>query len=680
LSRGALVAACAALIGCGGREAPPKAPSILLVTLDTTRADSIGPDATGLSTPSFNRIAAAGRRFRSAYAAVPETLPSHTSIMTGLYPAGHGIHQNGRTLGGGVPTIAERLHGAGYRTSAFVSAFVLARQFGLARGFDVYDDSMPHGKEERGGRDTTDAAIADLRSSTTQPRFLWVHYYDPHSPYAPPEPYRTQYAASPYLGEIASMDHELGRLLDAWRAATGDGSAVVLVADHGEGLGDHGEEQHGTLLYQSTMHVPLVIAGPGVNPGVDDEPVSTRRVYYTVLDWAGVGAQESLRAIDGRRAMDDGPVLGEAMKPFLDYGWQPQVMAVAEVSGCSAGLQGCQRKAIDAGRLEAYDLGADPGERHDLGTGANLPSEMRKAIDDYPRPSTEAARSFDALDADARSRLASLGYVGAGAAPVIRKDAPRPADMISLLPVIERASGLFVSAEYRQAIPLYERIRAADPGNLDAAIRLAVCQSLTGHRAEAEALFAEAKRLAPESPDVDVYLGLHYAHYGDLARAEPLLQQALKNFPDRVTVIQTVAEIREEQKRFGEAVALRQKLYGLQAPTGAQLAHLGSLAMEAGNTPVAIDAFTKARVAQGAAFTHDLELGVLYMDARRFAEARDALDRVPASSPNYPMALFKRAEVSVLLHEPDARERIALAKRKADAVTRPLIENDRLFR
>lgn len=674
-------------LACGQSKSPAR-PSILLVTLDTTRADSIGPDAAKISTPAFDRVAARGLRFRNAYAAVPETLPSHTTLMTGLYPAGHGIHQNGRTLDPAFPTIAEKLHGAGYRTAAFVSAFVLARQFGLARGFDLYDDRMPAGQSERTARETTDAAIAELKSTSAQPRFVWVHYYDPHYPYAPPEPYRTKYAASPYLGEIASMDHELGRLLDAWAATVGNDSGVVLVADHGEGLGDHGEARHGTLLYQSTMHVPLVIEGPGVNAGVSDDAVSTRQVFYTILDWARLGGEQSLRRAGdglrtrdlGQRSTDAGPVLGEAMKPFLDYGWQPQVMAIAEVSDCSAGLQVCPRKAIEAGRLEVYDLASDPAEAHDLGSGANLPAAMRKGVGDYPLPSTEAGRAPDTLDADARARLASLGYISAGAAPVVRKDAPRPADMVGLLPIIEEASGLFVAGEYRQAIPLFEKIRAADPGNLDATLRLAVSQSLTGHRAEADERFAEAKRLAPDSPDVDVYRGLHYARYGDIARAEPLLQQALTRFPDRATVIEALADLREKQKRFAEAVALRQKLYSLQPPTGEQLAHLGLLAMDAENTAAAIDAFTKARALQGAAFTHDLDLGVLYMDERRFADARDALDRVPASNPNYPMALFKRAEVAVLLHEPDARQRLELAKRKADAVTRPLIEADRLFK
>ena len=243
---------------------PPVRPSILLITLDTTRADAIGPDAAGVATPAFNAIAARGRRFRQAYATVPETLPSHISMMTGLYPAGHGVHENARYLAASVPVAAERLQQAGYRTSAFVSSFVLSRRFGLARGFDVYADTLG-AANERTSRQTTDAALADLAAGSDKPRFLWVHYYDAHYPYAPPEPFSSQYGTNTYLGEIAAMDEQLGRLVKAFEEQTKGPAAVAVVADHGEGLGDHGEAQHGDLLYQSTMHVPLVLAGPGVD-------------------------------------------------------------------------------------------------------------------------------------------------------------------------------------------------------------------------------------------------------------------------------------------------------------------------------------------------------------------------------------------------------------------------------
>ena len=166
-----------------GRPAAAR-PSILLVTLDTTRADAIGPEAAGVETPAFNALAQRGRRFRQAYATVPETLPSHASMMTGLYPAGHGVHQNARPLAATYPVLAEKLRGAGYRTAAFVSAFVLARRFGLARGFDVYDDALPAGRAER-ARDGDDGAGAGvIGGHAGQPLFLWVHYFDPHAPYA----------------------------------------------------------------------------------------------------------------------------------------------------------------------------------------------------------------------------------------------------------------------------------------------------------------------------------------------------------------------------------------------------------------------------------------------------------------------------------------------------------------
>ena len=206
-------------------------------------------------------------------------------------------------------------------------------------------------------------------------------------------------------------------------------------------------------------------------------------------------------------------VLGEAMKPFLEYGWRPQTMAV------SGGM-----KAIQAGTIEAYDLANDPGETRNLGSGANLPDGVRKSLDDYPIPSQTAAKAPVALDEDARRRLASLGYIGATAAPVVRPDAPRPAEMTRLIDVIEKASALFVQEQYAAAIPLFEQILAADANNLDATLRLAVSHSLLGHEPAAMDAFRRAARLAPDSPDVRTYLGLHYARTNRIEEAAPLLE------------------------------------------------------------------------------------------------------------------------------------------------------------
>ena len=662
----ALLAGCRSDAPAGGSASPfASKPWILLVTLDTTRADAIGPGAKDVETPFFNAVAASGRRFTQAYATAPETLPSHASMLTGLYPAGHGVHENARFLAPTHAVAAERLKQAGYETAAFVSSFVLSRRFGLARGFDVYDDALDEGAVERSSIDTTGRALVHLSRASSSPQFIWAHYFDPHTPYAPAAAFRDRYRDRPYHGEVAAMDEQLGRLVQGFEAAAarhGAPVALVIASDHGEGLGDHGEGTHGNLLYQSTMHVPLVIVGPDVPAGVEQTPVSTRRVFHTLLDFAGVQTSHSLRGEPHE------VVLGEAMKPFLSYGWQPQIMAVAG-----------PLKSIFAGTTETYDLSQDPGESKNLGSGARLPAGMRQALEDYPVPSPDAVRAPEGLSEEARRNLASLGYVSGGSVPVVRTDAPRPADMVALFDTIERASTLFVNARYRDVIPLLQTILAKDPNNLDATLRLATAHSMLGQDAQALAAFRKAASIAPKSDDVRLYLALHHARGQDWEQAVPTLERIVRDSPDRLAAVEGLAAIRERQRRLADAIQLRQRIYTLRTPSPAELVRLGEMAMEAGHTAAAIEAFERARAAQGASFASDLELGVLYLDARRLPEARDALDRVTGSHPGYPMALFKRAQVSVLLNEPDAAARITRARTNADATTRPLIARERLF-
>jgi arylsulfatase A-like enzyme/tetratricopeptide (TPR) repeat protein len=651
----------AALCFACSRPAPER-PSILLVTLDTTRADSIGPEAKGVETPAFNAVAARGRRFRQAYATVPETLPSHSSMLTGLYPAGHGVHENGRFLAATYPVLAERLKQAGYRTAAFVSSFTLSRRFGLDRGFDLYDNGV-ESRSERSARETTDAALARMGDWARQPVFVWVHYFDPHAPYAPPEPFKSRYSTKPYLGEIAAMDEQLGRLLQAFEQRSPGSAATIVVADHGEGLGDHGEALHGNLAYQSTMHVPLVMAGPGVKSGVADEPVSTRRVYHTVLDWAGVDATNSLRGSSADI------VLGEAMKPFLEYGWQPQVMSV----------KGPHKFILAGTRKEIYDVIRDPAESRDLAAAPGTPPQVPQEMRDYPVPSLEAARPPDTLSADERRTLASLGYASGGARPVIRPDAPRPVDMAPLFADLDRASTLFVQERYAEVIPLLESIRKHDPNSLDVALRLGTAHSILKHETEAMAAFTRAAALAPTSVDVRLYLALHYARGKDWAQAAPLLEQVLTASPERVAALEGLADLRQRQGRVQDSIGLLRRLHQLRPAAPVELVRLGLMAMETGQTDLAIASFEHARREQGQAFRQDLELGAVYFAARRLAEARDAFDRVSQSNPGYPMALFKRAQVSVLLNEPDRAARIDLARRHANAATRELIAKEKLF-
>ena len=310
-------------------------------------------------------------------------------------------------------------------------------------------------------------------------------------------------------------------------------------------------------------------------------------------------------------------------------------------------------KAILAGRIETYDVHADPLEAKDLGSGVALPAGMRKSLEDYPTPSPDLARAPENLDEDAKRRLAALGYVGAGAAPVVRRDAPRPADMTALFPIIEEAAALFAAGDFRRAIPPLQKVLAADPNNLDATLRLATAHSTLGREAEAVATFKRAAAIAPKSQDVRTYLALHYARTSEWRRALPLLEQVVTESPDRLTAVEALAGL---HVRAGQA------------------------AMDEGRTAEAIAAFERSRTLHAAGFTKDLELGVLYLASRRFADARTVLDRALAARPDDPMALFKRAQVSVLLKEPDAPARIALARQRADATTKGLIERERLFR
>lgn len=661
-----LAAAVLTLAACG-RETAERSetavkPSILLVTLDTTRADSIGPHARGVDTPAFDALAKSGTLYRFAYATVPETLPSHTSMMTGLYPAAHGIHENARFIPGTQRLLAEELKAAGYDTAAFVSGFPLAGRFGLQRGFTLYDDAFEGGAAERSARQTTDRALAYLSGGSSAPRFLWVHYYDPHHPYAPPEPYKSRYAADPYRGEIAAMDEQLGRLVDAFRAKSAGPTAIIVAGDHGESLGEHGEAQHGNLLYDGAMRIPFVAAGPGITPAVSDVPVSARRIYFTIRDWAGIDSAHSLRS--NYREV----VVAEAMKPFLNYGWQPQMM----------GVDGTL-KVIRTSGLEAYDIAADPEEVRELGAAATLSRPLRAAVRDYPVPSA-ARPTTEKLTEEERKRLASLGYVGSEAQPVIREGAPRPRDMVHLFEPMEQVSTLFVNGRYLDAIPILEQILGRDPHNVMTAVRLGVSHSALGRHALADAAFARAAKIAPRSDDVRYYRALHEVRAGRWERAVTEIERAVAETPDRAAAVEALARIRERQRRVPEAVSLWERAMSLRHFGASELLHVGELAMSVGNTAVALRAFEAARAQLGREFRNNLELGVLLLESRRYADARDALDGVPRSHPGYAMALFKRAQVAVLLSEPDRAARIEAARRNADGTTAGLIARERLFR
>jgi choline-sulfatase len=658
-------------VSCSPEQSPPMTevekpqPSILLVTLDTTRADSMGFESDAVETPTLDALAARGARFSQAWTTVPMTLPAHTSMLTGLYPSEHGIRENSRFLDDDRTLLAERLQDAGYATAAFVSGYPLKRRFGLARGFEHYDDDMGKGNAERAAGPTTQRALEYLEATARGPVFVWVHYFDPHDPYVPPEPYRSRYPSSPYLGEIAYMDQELGRLVEAFEARNaGSDSRILVVGDHGEGLGDHGELLHGNLLYRGVMRVPLILAGSGIPIAEVETAVSTRRVFDTILGWAGLDSDFDLLAADPEI------VMGEALKPYLQYGWQPQVMAVWG-----------SVKVIQSGETEVYDLQTDPSESVDLGDGAQIDPKIVEAISSYALvPAIEEGSSPESLDQETRKQLAALGYVGWESPAPAREDAPNPKDMTHLFSDLNEGAELFVREEYEASIRVFEKVMAKDRENLMVTVRLAVAHSILGNQERAQQLFDRAERIHPGSIDLQHYLAMHYFRFRRWDLAAPLFEKVLTVMPRKLPALEALARIRESEGRFDDAARLMKRIVALKESPAAEWARLGELEMAIANTPAAIRAFEEARRLQGEAFNRHLELGVCYLAARNPAAAGRELDLVPRDHPGYAMGLFKRAQVSVLLGEPDWRERVRFAYERADPSVRRLSETEPLFK
>jgi len=639
-------------------------PAILLITLDTTRADALGFETDDVDTPEIAALAVRGVRYAQSYSTVPTTLPSHTSMMTGLYPIDHGIRENGRRVSERLDLLAPMLKEIRYTTAAFVSGFPLSSEFGLARGFDLYDDEFGEGRVERSAGETTERAL-DFLKSASAPLFLWVHFFDPHEPYEPPEPFRSQYRANPYLGEVAYMDQQLGRLVAGFEERFGGGPwRILVVGDHGEGLGDHGEMLHGNLLYQGAMRVPLIIAGSEIAPGEEEKAVSVKQIFATILGWAG-------REIEGSLSEEsDEPVLAEALKPYLQYGWQPQFMAVRD------GI-----KVIRSGETEIYDVRTDPAEAHSLVGQIELDPALRKALSDYAAAALSEAGPEDAeLSQEARQKLASLGYFGSEGRPALREDAPNPKDMVHLYRDLDIGAGLFIRQEYQQAIPVFTRVSQEDPDNFMVALRLAVAHSVVGNEEEALESFARAREIDPSAVDLRHYQAMHYLQNDQEELAQPLFESVLAQMPDRLPALEALAQIYTRQGRIEDASRMLERVVKIKESPSLELARLGELRMARGDTAGAIRAFEKARDILGDQFTYNLELGVVYLANRQLSEAAATLDRVSPSHPGYPMALFKRAQVSVLLAEPDREARVRLAWAQSDEATRPLIESEQLFR
>lgn len=414
-------------------------PNVLLVTVDTLRADRLGSYGYGRAkTPVMDRLAAEGVRFADATTHAPLTFPAHVAILTGRYPSVYGVRSNGMSpVPASATTIAERLKGAGYRTGAVVGSVVLERSYGLDQGFDSYDDRIAV-------RPSETVAIADLQRSAAEvtataetwlktkpkaggaiaPWFLWVHYYDPHLPYAPPSKYAAGAVGRPYDAEIAFVDAELGTLLASIDRRR---TLVIVTADHGEALGEHGEPDHGFFLYDATLRVPLIIAGAGVGPRVIAEQVRSIDIVPTIAEMTGLAADESadgtslVALLQGRSRRETSVSLAESWYPRLHFGW-------SELRSARVG----EWKYIAAPKPELYDLRTDRAERrnlvHDRGTvAARLAAEIARLPSSADRAAAPPPVQPDAATVE---RLQALGYVGTFAPVTAGSSAENPLDHI----------------------------------------------------------------------------------------------------------------------------------------------------------------------------------------------------------------------------------------------------------
>lgn len=591
---GLVFVALAAAAGCGRARGPE---SIVLITVDTLRADRVGPyapdDATVELTPTLDRLAREGVVFEDASTPTPLTLPAHTSLFTGRYPTATGVRNNGTFV---VPTsettLAELLADAGYATAAVVAAYPLHARYGLTQGFEIYDDAFQRLSDasgigvgsffpERDATAVTDRALEVWARLEDGRRFLWVHYFDPHAPYSPPEAHLDRAGGKRYDGEVAYVDAEIERLLEGLDLDPRR-SIVTVTADHGEGLGEHDELTHGVFLYDTTVRVPWILWAPGrVTAGARVEaPVSLVDVAPTIA--ALVGLDGAFPAADGTDLRDwiDDPtstersVYGESFLPRYDYGF-------SELRMWRRG----PLKYIDAPTPELYDLGSDPGELRNLAGGHYDEARLRDELAEWRTAEDTGAadRAAADLDGEARASLQSLGYAasspgGSGASDTRGAD---PKTMTAFIRRYDRAlgllstgdtegglrelaalrdeqpdnpairsryaSGLLAAGRLEEAVVELRAVVEATPDSFSAMLMLAETHGLLGHEEQAEARYADCAALEPWSAEPWHQLGALRASSGRFDAAAEAYVEALRREPDHGDTLDALVTLRRSR-------------------------------------------------------------------------------------------------------------------------------------
>ena len=632
-----LVLVIASLACNRGEPKRETSPDIILITIDTLRADSLGfAGRSDVETPFLDRLARESVVFTNAHAHNVVTLPSHANILTGLYPYQHGIRDNaGYKLDPKFATAATLLKQKGYATGAFIGAFPLDARFGLTRGFDVYDDKYPEGKgrldfkvAERSAEEVL-AAAAQWWRAQRGPRFLWAHVYDPHAPYAPPEPFAARYAGRLYLGEIAYVDSMLSRFIAPLIQPE---TMVIVTADHGEALGDHGELTHGLFAYEATLKVPLLARDPASLKGrSDNRPARHVDILPTLLERAGITKPTEL---PGQSLLAQRPgsstTYFEALSASLNRGWAPLV-----------GMIDQGHKYIDLPLPELYDLAADPAE------ASNLVSERRRVTTQL-RSSLAAAAPKPAgdrsLSPDQTAELQSLGYLAGSAAKKSYTVDDDPKKLVEIDGMMHGMVEMYQRGERAQAIETGRQIVQRQPDMVVGREMLAFMLQEAEQPEAAIATLQEAVKRGSATESLKIRLGLLYSETGRAKEAVEILAPFANK--DEVDVLNAYGIALSDVGRGDEATRQFERVLAVDPTNATAHQNMGIVALRAGNAQLAEQHLTRALAIDAQMPLALNTLGVVYARSGRPAQAFDAWRKATAIDPRLYDALFNLAVVA----------------------------------
>jgi arylsulfatase A-like enzyme/lipopolysaccharide biosynthesis regulator YciM len=642
------------LAGCFGQEQPR---NVLLVTIDTLRADRLAcygyPNAI---TPHLDNLAGRGLRFTQASSVTPLTLPAHSSLMTGTFPAFHGVRDNGGFyLGEEHETLAERFKALGFRTGGFVAAFVLDSRWGIAQGFDHYFDAFDLSKfKDAQGMDAiqrpaaavVDQALPWLDLDQDQPFFAWIHFYDPHTPYEAPSAWRARFPNGrdgAYDAEIASADEQLGRLLAALeRSGRLAETLVVVTSDHGEMLGEHQEQTHGFFIYEAAIRVPLLIAGPGIPTQAIDDPVRLVDLLPTILARFGEKPAAAVQGADLAPLWQGRPLRlvahAESFFPRFHYGW-------SELQSLRDG----QFKLIQAPRPELYDLARDPHELNNLAESdpqrrAAMSQALERLLERIERQ--EGALAPQALDSETEARLRALGYLGGARARNLEKSAEGdPKDKIALYNRLKEASAAAATDKLDLAFAKLDEALAADPKIVEAHVLRGNFERKAERIPAAIAAFQEALHLDPDHDEALYNLSIAYKDDGRLDDAAAFFARARQLDARNGKVLWQIADIKQRQGKMADAEAELKQALELDLDQAGFLTKLAEV-QQADQRPDQAEKSIRAALEKNPEQVQaHFILGLVLEDQERFPEAIAAYQQEIEKNPDAFRANFNLAKI-----------------------------------